>query len=99
MEKVVADRRGTGYKTVRMKDVTIAGKTGTAEVGGGKPDHAWFAGYLPAERPRIAFVVVLEHGGSGGRAAGPVAKEFAQTLLELGILHASTVTRREGVRE
>jgi penicillin-binding protein 2 len=87
LEKVVADRKGTANKTVYMKELSIAGKTGTAEVGGGRPDHAWFAGYLPADHPRIAFAVVLEHGGSGGRAAGPVAKEFAQSLLELGILH------------
>ncbi|MCC7420574.1 MAG: hypothetical protein IT428_09845 [Planctomycetaceae bacterium] len=87
LEKVVADRKGTAHKTVYMKELSIAGKTGTAEVGGGRPDHAWFAGYVPADHPRIAFAVVLEHGGSGGRAAGPVAKEFAQSLLDLGILH------------
>ena len=89
MEQVVADPHGTGYKTVRMKEVTIAGKTGTAEIGGGRPDHAWFAGYVPADRPQVAFVVVLEQAGSGGKAAGPVAKKFVQTLLEQGIVRGS----------
>src|SRR5262249_55608610 len=78
---VVADRQGTGYKTVRLDEVAVAGKTGTAEAGGGKPDHAWFAGYVPAERPKIAFVVVLENAGSGGHAAGPVARKFVQALM------------------
>jgi penicillin-binding protein 2 len=83
---VVADRQGTGYKTVRLNEVAIAGKTGTAEPGGGKPDHAWFAGYVPADRPKIAFVVVLENAGSGGHAAGPVARKFVQAMLSQGLL-------------
>lgn len=95
LERVVADRRGTGHKSVFRKDVSIAGKTGTAEVGGGKPDHAWFAGYVPADRPRIAFAIVLEHGGSGGRAAGPVAKDFVQSLLDLHILERSATTAQK----
>ncbi len=86
---VVADRQGTGYKTVRLNEVAIAGKTGTAEPGGGKPDHAWFAGYVPADRPRIAFVVVLENAGSGGHAAGPVARKFVQAMLAQGLLGAA----------
>lgn len=86
LQQVVAHPQGTGYKTVRLRKVAIAGKTGTAESGGGRPDHAWFAGYVPADRPRIAFVVVLEHAGPGGHAAGPVAREFVQALEALGLL-------------
>jgi penicillin-binding protein 2 len=91
LAKVVADRHGTGYKTVRLSEITIAGKTGTAEPGGGKPDHAWFAGYVPAERPKIAFVVVLENAGSGGHAAGPVARKFVQSMLANGLLDRKQV--------
>jgi penicillin-binding protein 2 len=86
LEQVVAHPQGTGYKTVRLKEVAIAGKTGTAEIGRGRPDHAWFAGYVPANRPRIAFVVVLEQAGSGGKVAGPVARRFVQSLLEQGLV-------------
>lgn len=82
LEQVVAHPQGTAFKSVRLKEVAIAGKTGTAEIGGGRADHAWFAGYVPADRPRIAFVVVLEQAGSGGKVAGPVAKKFVQLLLE-----------------
>lgn len=82
LEKVVASPRGTGYKRVRLKSVSIAGKTGTAETGGGRPDHAWFAGYVPAERPQIAFVAVVEHGGSGGVTAGPLAKKLVEEMLK-----------------
>ena len=88
---VVAHPRGTGYKTVRMKEMTIAGKTGTAETGGGKNDHAWFAGFVPAERPKYAFAVVIEHGGSGSRVAGPVAQKLVRTLIDTGLLTSTAV--------
>lgn len=82
---VVEDPRGTG-RSAHLGRVAIAGKTGTAEAGGGKQDHAWFAGYAPAEEPRVAFVVFLEHGGSGGKAAGPLVRELVRTLDDAGLL-------------
>lgn len=88
---VVAHPRGTGYKTVRMKEISIAGKTGTAETGGGKNDHAWFAGFVPAERPKYAFAIVIEHGGSGSKVAGPIARTLIQLLLEAGLLTSNQV--------
>ncbi len=95
LERVVQDRHGTAYKTVRLPNVKIAGKTGTAEVGGRLPDHAWFAGYVPADEPKVAFVVVIEHGGSGGKVAGPVAREFVKTLLDLGVINGSSTLAKE----
>lgn len=77
----VNDPTGTGYQTVRLPDLSIAGKTGTAEAAPGKPDHAWFAGWFPAEDPEYVVVTVLEHGGSGARAAGPVARELARSVM------------------
>jgi penicillin-binding protein 2 len=85
LRQVVENPKGTG-KRVRLDEISIAGKTGTAEVGGGQTDHAWFAGYAPADAPRVAFVVVLENGGSGGHDAGPLARQFVQMLLDHGIL-------------
>lgn len=56
----------------------LVGKTGTAEFGTGEPlpTHAWFAG----ERNGVAFAVLLEGGGVGGRDAAPIAARFATTL-------------------
>jgi penicillin-binding protein 2 len=88
--EVVASPAGTGHKSVYWPRVPIAGKTGTAESGGGRPDHAWFAGYAPANRPRVAFVVVLEHAGTGGTAAGPVARGLVEALDELQLLGRET---------
>ena len=78
----------------------VAGKTGTAQViaqkvAGGKlsdatQDHAWFVGYAPADDPKIAVAVVVEHGGHGGAAAAPVAKKVIEEYLK----HAGTKTAR-----
>jgi penicillin-binding protein 2 len=84
LEQVVAASDGTAHRTVYNESVTIAGKTGTAETGGGREDHAWFAGYAPAEAPVVAFVVALEHAGGGGEAAGPIARRLVQKLDSLG---------------
>jgi len=89
LEAVVADPDGTGYNTIRASSVAIAGKTGTAQTGGKLPDHAWFAGYAPADAPRIAVVVALEHGGSGAEAAGPIARQVVEHLAEQGFFAGS----------
>ncbi len=82
--RVVSDRDGTAYRTVRLESVAIAGKTGTAQTGGQLEDHSWFAGYAPAATPRVAFVVALEHAGGGAEAAGPVARRIVQRMRQLG---------------
>jgi penicillin-binding protein 2 len=82
---VVSEREGTAHKEA-LEDVDMAGKTGTAEVShvtkrGVDPkkvwyfnrDHAWFAGFAPHDAPEIAIVVLVEHGGGGGKNAVPVA--------------------------
>jgi penicillin-binding protein 2 len=84
LERVVADQDGTGHRTMYLEDVAIAGKTGTAETSGGQEDHAWFAGYAPADRPKLAFVVVLEHAGGGAESAGPVVKRLVMKMQKLG---------------
>ena len=57
----------------------VAGKTGTAQVGKRSLDHAWFAGFLPYDAPRLAFAVFVEScGRHGGEAAAPIL----QRLLE-----------------
>ena len=95
LARVVADPRGTGYRRVRLPGISIAGKTGTAEVGGGRVDHAWFVGYVPVEAPRVAFCVVLEHGGSGGRVAGPIARQLVRAIDESGLIGRQRLTRSD----
>ncbi|MCY3023458.1 MAG: penicillin-binding transpeptidase domain-containing protein, partial [Planctomycetota bacterium] len=69
--------RGTAYVPFHERGpelaVRVAGKTSTAEHRKGAPPHAWFAGYAPADSPRVAFAIVLEEGGHGGAVAAPLA--------------------------
>jgi cell division protein FtsI/penicillin-binding protein 2 len=77
---------GTG-RSLRSHAVAIAGKTGTAEVNGA-PAHAWFTGFAPygGSSRRIAFAVIVENAGYGGRAAAPIAGAIVSAASELGLI-------------
>lgn len=73
---------GAGTAThIKMSDITIAGKTGTAQNPHGK-DHALFVCYAPAENPKIAIAVVIENVGFGGTYAAPIAKKLIEAYLK-----------------
>jgi len=74
MEKVVHESHGTAQPYFNLPNIRVAGKTGTAQAGKGKADHAWFAGFAPADDPKVSFVALIEHGEHGGPAAAPVAE-------------------------
>ena len=82
MVSVVNDPRGTANFRLRGLSIPVAGKTGTAESGSGKP-HAWFAGYTMAadstSRPDIAIAVILENQGEGSDYAAPVFKRIVES--------------------
>jgi peptidoglycan glycosyltransferase len=59
--------------------LAVAGKTGTAEAPPGAP-HAWYLGFAPAADPRIAFAVVVEHGGDGAGVAAPIVAQMLRAL-------------------
>jgi peptidoglycan glycosyltransferase len=60
--------------------VKVAGKTGTAEIGDGT-SHSWFIGFAPADAPRIAIAVIMEHQGSGSDFATPAAQQVMRAAL------------------
>jgi penicillin-binding protein 2 len=94
MVGVVNAGDGTAHGA-RLDNVIVAGKTGTAQVikeaqgvrlkenqGLEKyRDHAWFMAFAPVEHPRIAVACIIEHGGHGGSAAGPVVKAVMQEFF------------------
>lgn len=89
---------GTATNYLSSK-VTIAGKTGTAQVIAIKQDidkrvqehdmayynrsHAWFTSYGPYENPQYVVLAMVEHGGHGGSAAGEIVSKIYNKLLEL----------------
>jgi len=48
-------------------------------------DHAWFVAYAPAEEPEILVAVLVEHGGHGGSAAAPIAREVMKAYFEKNV--------------
>ncbi|MBK8266699.1 MAG: penicillin-binding protein 2 [Nannocystis sp.] len=108
---VVNDPAGTAYSQ-RLPNITVAGKTGTAQVGADDrrrlkaaqgigwdttQDHAWFAAYAPAEDPKIAVVAFVEHGGVGADAAAPIAMRVIEHYLSRSADPGSAPLRPPGV--
>ncbi|MGA2499317.1 MAG: penicillin-binding transpeptidase domain-containing protein [Tepidisphaeraceae bacterium] len=56
--------------------------------GGTELSHAWFIGFAPAENPQIAFAVMLEYGGAGGKDAAPIVKALLEACKEHGYFGA-----------
>lgn len=71
------------YGADRFPGLDLCAKSGTAEVGGGKGPNAWFAGFLRNEDAPLAFVVVVEDGGSGVGTASPIANKVLQAAVKL----------------
>jgi len=92
---VVNTQKGTAT-LVKLENVEISGKTGTAQVVSRKDDdfaddedipdalkpHGWFVAYAPSENPKIALAVFVEHGEHGSTACGPIARELIKSYLE-----------------
>jgi len=73
----------TKGSAIKLNDleIQVAGKTGTAQVGGNKSPHAWFIGFAPYDNPEIALTVLIENGGEGSAIAVPAAKEILSFLF------------------
>ncbi len=85
---------GTGWRA-RLPGIEIAGKTGSAQVVAKArlersptahelQPHGWFLCFAPVDHPTIVLAVLVEHGGSGGGAAAPVAREILAEWFGLG---------------
>ncbi|NLV16295.1 MAG: penicillin-binding protein [Syntrophomonadaceae bacterium] len=77
MRKNVIDVYGEG----NYQGLKLCAKSGTAQVGEDKAPHAWFVGYMDREDCPLAFVVVVENGGSGSKVAGPVAEKVLRSAV------------------
>lgn len=81
---------GSGQRA-QVSDLIVAGKTGSAQVVSSAKltkdidsiqPHAWFAGFAPVDDPRIVLAVLVDHGGSGGAAAAPVARAIFEKFFD-----------------
>ena len=102
MYQVCNHPKGTAYWSLRGTKIKIAGKTGTAQVIGipqeekkrMKEDelayyhrsHAWLTTYGPYKNPQFVVTILVEHGGHGGSAAGPMTKKIYNWLVDHGYI-------------
>ena len=103
MTAVMHSPRGTGRGSGRRSPYQIAGKTGTAQViaiGQDEEydesvipekyhDHALFIAFAPADKPQIAIAVVVENGGSGAKAAAPIARKVMDRFFQKQLQRAA----------
>src|SRR6516225_4913439 len=81
--KVVNEDGGTGGRA-RLKDVVVAGKTGTAQATdrGQEENVAWFACFAPFDHPKYVVAVMVQGAsGHGGEVAGPIATRILERTL------------------
>lgn len=76
MKDVTSERGGTAYSIFKDFNITIGGKTGSAQTGSGT--NAWFVGFAPYDEPEIAIAVIVEGGGTGSYAAYAARDVIAQ---------------------
>jgi penicillin-binding protein 2 len=100
MYDVCNTRKGTGFSAMGSLPVIVAGKTGTSQVTSIPQaavkrlkeeelayfhrSHAWITTYAPYEGPQYIVTVLVEHGGHGGSAAGPIAADIYRWLYKNG---------------
>src|SRR3989454_5984083 len=82
--RVVNEDGGTGGRA-RLKDVQVAGKTGTAQATdrGHKDTVAWFACFAPFDHPKFVIAVMVQGGEHGGSVAGPIATRIMERTLAM----------------
>lgn len=79
MQHVVEEGTGTA---ARLSGISVAGKTGTAEIPGTTENQVWFIGFAPAGNPKLAVAVTIERTqGEGGTVAAPIAKQVLEAML------------------
>ena len=107
MTAVMHSPRGTARASGRRSPYQIAGKTGTAQVIGIAQDeeydesvipekfhdHALFIAFAPVDKPQIAIVVVVENGGSGAKAAAPIARKIMDRFFQKKLQRAAAPSK------
>lgn len=83
MLKVVESDFGTG-QLARVDFTKLAAKTGTAQVPPNQ-SHSWMTGFFPYKDPEMAFVVFVEHGGSGGVTGANIVKNMLEAWKEINV--------------
>jgi penicillin-binding protein 2 len=79
----MAVNEGGTASAVKLPDIQIAGKTGTAQVNPVlNTHHCWTVAFAPFDKPKYAVVVMVQDGDSGGHVAGPLVQHIFRGLMD-----------------
>lgn len=81
LEEMMHNNVVNNYGEGNFPGLDLCAKSGTAEVGGDAAPNAWFAGFIRNEDYPLAFIVLVENGGSGSKVAGQVASTVLQSIV------------------
>lgn len=82
---------GAGTATsIKLPNIEIAGKTGTAQNPHGKP-HSLFLAFAPYDNPKIAIAVMVENAGYGATTAAPIARDMIKAYLDKNNINSESV--------
>jgi len=103
--------RGTAFAAMSKLPIVVAGKTGTSQVTAISQStqkrlkeeqlayfhrsHAWITTYAPYDNPQYIVTVLIEHGGHGGSASGPIAADIYKWLYENGYFAPKPETKQQ----
>jgi len=74
---------GTSTPVFKGFPIPVAGKTGTAEKGAGRPDQSWYVALAPYPSPKYVVAVTFEAGGFGAETAAPAARRILAELFKV----------------
>jgi penicillin-binding protein 2 len=105
---------GTGYKTMSVLPIIVAGKPGTSQVTSISQStkkrlkeselayfhrsHAWITTYAPYHNPQFIVTVLVEHGGHGGSTSGPIAADIYKWLYRNKYFKSKEELELEGIK-
>ena len=84
MRMVVTDEHREDFMELETAGMKTAGKTGTAQESEDRPDHSYFTGYAPYDKPEIAVTVVIPYGGGSSNAI-PVFKDVVANYYGIAL--------------
>jgi penicillin-binding protein 2 len=115
MYDVCNSQRGTAKRTMSRLPIEVAGKTGTSQVVSipqrekkrmkesqmeyYSRSHAWLTTYAPYHKPKYVVTVLVEHGGHGGSASGPIAAEIYRWMFKKGYFKDKEEKEKKSLKE
>ena len=83
LHRAATEEGGTSASVFADFPIEVAGKTGTAEKGEGRPDQSWYAALAPYPNPKYVVAATFEEGGFGAETAAPAVREILAALFEV----------------